>query len=113
MEERASISTNAGTSWTQITNADLLVGQYQGPISTSYSNPLGGLNAWCGDPQAWQRYVVSLDAYAGQSVNFRFRMSSDTSAGRTPDGFALDDVKVQGCAVLTDEIFADGFELTP
>ncbi len=107
------ISTNAGTSWTQITNADLLVGQYQGPISTSYSNPLGGLNAWCGDPQAWQRYVVSLDAFAGQTVNFRFRMSSDSSAGRTPDGFALDDVKVQGCAVLTDEIFADGFELTP
>ncbi|HET9032574.1 MAG TPA: S8 family serine peptidase [Dokdonella sp.] len=107
------ISTDSGSSWTQITNADLLVGQYQGPISTSWDNPLGGLDAWCGDPQEWQRYVVSLDAYAGQTVNFRFRMSSDRSVGRAPDGFALDDVKVQGCAVLTDEIFADGFELTP
>ncbi len=107
------ISTDGGTVWTQVTNADLLVGQYQGPISSSFSNPLAGLNAWCGDPQAWQRYVVSLDAYAGQTVNFRFRMSSDSSAGRAPDGFAIDDVKVQGCAVQSDVIFADGFDSTP
>ncbi len=107
------VSTDGGSAWSQVTNADLLVGQYHGPISSSFSNPLAGLNAWCGDPQAWQRYVVSLDAYAGQTVNFRFRMSSDSSAGRAPDGFALDDVKVQGCVVLTDEIFADGFDPAP
>ncbi|MEP6880612.1 MAG: hypothetical protein ABI866_01400, partial [Dokdonella sp.] len=107
------ISTNDGVLWTQVTNADLLVGQYHGPISTGFTSPLAGLNAWCGDPQAWQRYVVNLDAYAGQTVKFRFRLGTDSSAGRTPDGFVLDDVKVQGCAVLTDEIFADGFELIP
>lgn len=107
------ISTNAGSTWTQISNAELLVGQYQGPISTSFGNPLAGLNAWCGDPQAWQRYVVSLDTYAGQTVNFRFRMSSDSSAGRAPDGFVIDDVTVQGCTAGSDVIFADGFEATP
>ena len=107
------ISTNAGTTWTQMGGAQLLVGPYHGPVSSSFGNPLAGLNAWCGDPQDWTRYVVSLDSFAGQSVSFRFRMASDSSVGRVPDGFYLDDVKVQGCATTTDLIFADGFEELP
>jgi hypothetical protein len=105
------ISTNAGSTWTQITDEQLLIGKYQGPISTSWGNPAAGLRAWCGDPQDWTRYIVDLDSYAGQSVKFRFRMTSDSSAGRVPDGFYLDDVKVQACgSAAPDLIFADGFE---
>lgn len=104
------ISTNNGTSWTQVPDALLQVGAYTGPISTAWSSPAGGLRAWCGDPQDWTRYVVNLDSYAGQTVKFRFRMATDSSAGRLPDGFYLDDVKVQACSGPSDTIFADGFD---
>ena len=104
------VSTNAGSSWTQMSGAQLLVGPYTGPIAGS--NPAVGLQAWCGDPQDWTRYVVDLDSYAGQTVQFRFRMTTDGSVGRLPDGFYLDDVSVQACsAVSLDMIFADGFEV--
>lgn len=101
------ISTNGGSTWTQITSG-LLTDPYDGPVSTGFSSPIGGLNAWCGDPQDWLNSVIDLNAYAGQTVSFRFRMASDSSVSRVPDGWYLDDVKVQSC--FTDLIFEDGLE---
>jgi len=91
------ISTDAGATWTQVPGASMLTDPYDGPISTSYSNPLGGKDAWCGNPQAYLRSVVNLQAYAGQTVQFRFRMANDSSVGRPNPGWALDDLKVAGC----------------
>jgi hypothetical protein len=88
------VSTNGGTSWVQIGAPDLLTDPYDGPISASFSNPLANLNAWCG-PQDWLKSVVSLGTYAGSTVQFRFRLGSDSSVAR--DGWYLDDVKVQSC----------------
>jgi hypothetical protein len=110
------ISTDNGVTWTQVNDDEILVGKYNGPIATGFSNPAAGLRAWCGDPQDWTRYIVDLSSYAGQSVKLRFRMATDSSAGRDPDGFYLDDVKVQSCRATAgpvDLIFADGFEGTP
>ncbi len=104
------VSSNAGASWTQVPDARLLIGNYKGPISNTQANPLAGASAWCGDPQDWTRYVVDLDNQAGQTVSFRFRLGTDSSVGRAPDGFYIDDLKVQGCAVQSDSIFADGFD---
>ncbi len=87
------ISTNNGSTWTQITSG-LLTDPYDGPIASG--NPLVGLNAWCGDPQDWTNSIVDLNAYAGQTVRFRFRLGSDTSVGRT-DGWNIDDVVVKAC----------------
>lgn len=101
------ISTDGGTSWNQLTNATLLTDPYDGTVSTSFSNPIGGASAWCGDPQAWTRSVVDVSAYAGQTVQFRFRIGSDTSSGRT-DGWNLDEIKVQSCAL--GAVFAGDFE---
>ncbi len=42
------VTTNGGTTWTQVPNANLLVGPYTGAVSGSFSNPLAGLQAWCG-----------------------------------------------------------------
>ena len=39
-------STNGGTSWTQVPNANLLLGAYRGAVSASFGNPLAGLQAW-------------------------------------------------------------------
>jgi hypothetical protein len=86
------ISTDAGTSWTQLTSS---THPYDGLIQSGFSNPLAGLDGWCGDPRPWHRPVVNLDAYAGQTVQFRFRLGTDNSVSR--EGWYIDDVRVQAC----------------
>ncbi|MCK5378572.1 MAG: S8 family serine peptidase [Acidobacteria bacterium] len=99
------ISTDSGSSWTQL-EAQLVTDPYDGPVSTG-SNPLGGLNAWCGDPQDWLESVVDLDAYAGQTIRFRLRLGTDSYVGH--EGWYIDDVVIQGCAE-SGLLFSDGFE---
>lgn len=87
------VSVNHGA-WTQI-ETGLQTDPYNGNISSSYSNPRGGDPAWCGDPQDWLNSVVDLTPYAGQTVQFRFVMATDSSVGR--EGWYIDDFKVQAC----------------
>ncbi|HPN79690.1 hypothetical protein [Dokdonella sp.] len=107
------VSTDGGTTFTQVGAAAMLTDPYNGPIATTFQNPLSGLNAWCGDPQAYLRSVVDLTTLAGQTVRFRFRLGTDSSAGRVPHGWYIDDLVVQSCNAvpLPDVIFVDGFEL--
>jgi subtilisin family serine protease len=86
------VSTDSGATWSQITTG-LLTDPYNGSLSTS--NPLGKVNAWCGSPQDWLKTVVSLDAYAGKIVSFRFRLGSNNSVAQ--EGWTIDDVVVQSC----------------
>ena len=103
------ISTNGGSTFTQIAGSAMLTDPYNGAIGAN--NPAVGLQGWCGDPQAYLRSVVDLNAYAGQAVKLRFRMTSDTSIGRVPHGWYVDNIKVQGCAApQPDAIFANGFD---
>jgi uncharacterized membrane protein len=88
------ISTDGGSNWTQVNAPDLLTDPYDGEVNAT-TNPLHGLDAWCGDPQDWVESVVALDAYAGETVQFRFRLGSDSSAGR--EGWYLDEMVVQSC----------------
>ena len=89
----------------------MLTDPYDGPVDAGFQNPLLGLNAWCGDPQAYLRSVIDLSAYAGQTVQFRFRVGTDSSVGRVPHGWYIDDVTVQSCnGALSDLIFANGFD---
>ena len=81
---------------------------YDGPIATSFNNPLGGEDAWCGDPQDWLRSVVDLDLYAGETARFRFRLATDSSAGR--EGWYIDDLAIQSCIAGNSPLFTDGFE---
>jgi hypothetical protein len=90
------VSTNGGSTWTQVPNANLLVGGYTGAVSTGFSNPLAGLQAWCGpNPSPYQQTIADLSAYAGQTVQFRMRIGTDTSVNRP--GWDVDDVMVQSC----------------
>ena len=50
------VSTDGGTTWTQVPNANLLVGPYTGAVSSSFSNPLAGLQAWCGTTSLHQHH---------------------------------------------------------
>ncbi len=98
------ISTDGGTNWIRLED-ELLTDPYDGPVSTDHSNPIGGENAWCGDPQEWLESIVDVDAFAGQTVQFRFRLATDASVSHP--GWWIDDVSVQSCGT---GIFEDGFE---
>ncbi len=96
------ISTNGGSTWTQVPNSALLTDPYDNIIwnDTPGNNPItldyGATQAWCDPAQAFLNNVVLLDAYAGQTVNFRFRLGSDSAAGN--EGWTIDDVSVQSCS---------------
>jgi hypothetical protein len=92
------VSTDGGTTWTQVPNANLLVGPYRGVISSSFSNPLAGLNAWCGTT-SYINTIADVSAYAGQTARFRLRLGSDNSVSNP--GWHIDDVKVQSCQPVT------------
>lgn len=98
------VSTNGGTTWTQVPNANLLVGPYRGTISSSFSNPLANLPAWCGET-AYLETIADVSSYAGQTAIFRLRLGSDTSVSRP--GWDVDDVVVQSCQPA---LFWDDFE---
>ncbi len=103
-------STDGGVNWTQLPDASMVTLPYDGPVSSSYSNPISGQNAWCGDPRDWTFTVVDLTAYAGQNVTLRFRMATDTSVSR--EGWYIDDVRVITPSDCADNsaLFRDGFE---
>jgi hypothetical protein len=88
------VSTNGGSSWTQITSG-LLTDPYDGALNGA-ANPAVGLQAWCGDPQAYLKSVIDLAPYAGQTVQFRFRVASDGSIARA-EGWNIDNVLVRRC----------------
>jgi hypothetical protein len=93
------VSVNGGA-FTQVADADIINNAYDGPTDGGFSHPLpGGTPAWCGDPMAGTEFNVNVDAYAGQDVQFAFRMTSDSSVGR-PEGWVVDDVRVTGCEAV-------------
>jgi hypothetical protein len=93
------VSTNGGSTWTQVPPANLLVGPYRsGTVSSGFDNPLAGLNAWCG-VSTYMQTIADVSAYAGQTVQFRMRIGTDSSVSAT--GWDVDDVMVQSCQVPT------------
>lgn len=102
------ISTDNGTTWSQVANAAMLTDPYTGAAGSG--NPASGSQLWCGT-RPYKNAVVDLNSYAGQTVRLRFRTTTDGSEGFAPHGWYVDQVKVQSCALpLPDLIFANGFE---
>ena len=103
-----------GTSFTQVPDAAIFAGGgYNGPVSTQFGNPLQGLQAWCTNtPRSYSDGPVRVDVsnYAGQNVQFRFRLGSDSSVNH--EGWYVDDIGVTACT-LGDAIFANGFDGPP
>ena len=98
------ISTNGGSSWTQL-NGELLNDPYDGALSGG--TPIAGTPAWCGAPQAWTNGFAALDAYAGQTVQFRMSVASDSNTGA--DGWYIDDVTIQSCGDQPTDVALTGF----
>jgi len=88
---------NAGATWNDILSGGgtFSSGGYNGSLSTCCSNPLPGRAAWTGNSGGYIDTVVNLNAALdGQTVQFRWRMGSDSSVSGT--GVWIDDFHVLG-----------------
>jgi hypothetical protein len=90
------ITTDGGATFTPLPSSAMLSDPYDGPLGDG--NPAAPLPAWCGDPQAYLLSIVDLTSFAGQTVQLRFRMTTDGSVGRLPNGWYVDNIRVQSCA---------------
>ncbi len=104
------VSVDEGESWTPIGDKQILTRPLDGPVSTSWGNPLGGSPAWCGDPRdEWERYAIDLGPWAGHTTRLRLRYSTDIRGGH--EGWYVDDVAVRACSPPSGVVFEDRFEL--
>ncbi len=92
------ISTNGGSTWTDL-GADMTQNGYNGTISTTYGNPIGGREAFTGSTTGYIQTVVDLSGYGGSSVLIRFRMASDSSV--SGNGWWVDDVSIAATGTWT------------
>ncbi len=105
------ITTNGGTDWSQVPASAMLTDPYDNviwndtPGNNPISNDYGATDAWCDNSQPFTLSVVDIDAWAGDTVQFRWRLGSDSAAGN--EGWYIDDVFVQSCRL---GIFIDSFE---
>ncbi|MGN6519010.1 MAG: hypothetical protein ACTHK2_06270 [Dokdonella sp.] len=92
-------STN-GTTFDYLDASRMFTDPYNG--TSSPGAPLAGRLSWCfpgpAGTSAPSHAVVDLDSFAGQSINLRFRMVTDSNtAAAAPNGLAIDNVKVEAC----------------
>ncbi|MEP7014721.1 MAG: dockerin type I domain-containing protein [Verrucomicrobiota bacterium] len=94
-----------GGAFTDITNAavggSFSSGGYAGTISSGFSNPLAGRQAWSGNSGGYITTVANLGPnVAGQTIKLRFRMGSDNTSSAT--GWRIDSLSLN-----------DGFTCAP
>ncbi|MGB4844515.1 MAG: M36 family metallopeptidase, partial [Ferruginibacter sp.] len=93
------ISLNGGTTWQDIGAANITQNGYNGTISTTFSSPIGGRQAWTGNSAAFIESKVDLTSYANQAnVKLRWRFASDVSVSST--GWNVDDILMELRAVV-------------
>jgi hypothetical protein len=93
------VSTDGGSSWTSLGNADT-TDEHDGGALGSIVAQLPGFNGVSG----WITTTFDLSSYAGQTVLLRFRMLTDelqlgNNADESGAGWWVDDVKVGGALV--------------
>lgn len=94
------LSVDNGATWVDIGNK-ALPGGYPGTLSAQGSNPLRGRAAFVGKSPNYPAFEpASIDlgsAYAGKTLQVRFRIGSDDAAAEK--GWELDDLRFLGLAV--------------
>lgn len=77
---------------------------YSGPISTARDNPNAGHIAFLDDSHGYLQTRFNLDTLRGESVRFRWRLSTDMDGFDI--GWFIDDVKVYTCSsTLTHKLY--------
>jgi hypothetical protein len=87
-------------SFTDIVSAggSFISGGYNGTISTLYSSPIAGRQAWSGNSAGFVTTVVNLPAAAaGQTVQMRWRCATDAGNGNAlTNGWYVDSIGIDG-----------------
>ncbi len=91
------ISTDGGTTWADIGVANYILNGYNKTISTSFSSPIAGRQAFSGNSNGFIESRVSLTPYANQAdVRLRWRFASDNSVSAV--GWYVDDIMIRNIA---------------
>jgi bacillolysin len=91
-------STDGGASW--IDAGPLFTDNgYNGTVSSSFGNPIGGQAAFTAESNGYISSRVDLSSLAGQNVRFRFRIGTDSSVDDY--GWFIDDISVYRCLSAT------------
>ncbi len=107
-------STDGGMTWVVIPDAAITAGPFVGTVSASFSNPLSGKRAWCGNTTigAFTQVSVNLAAFSGQSVKLRWHEGDDSSVARI--GWFVDSVnlnQVGSASVCAMPVSLTGFSV--
>ncbi len=91
------ISTDDGDTWQDL-GSHVLVGGYDGHVTSASSNPLGDRFAWTarGRPGVFSQVVVDLSDFAGKRIRLRFLAGFDNATG-VKDGYTgwfIDDIQI-------------------
>jgi hypothetical protein len=113
------VSTNGGSSWSVVPDANFTAGGFNGTTNGGFSNPLAGKRAWCsGTVGAMTQVTANLASFMPASdVKLRWHEGDDSSAvGTEPNGWFVDSVTLtnvgtaSACSPLPLGIFNNGFE---
>lgn len=91
-------STDAGDSFDVLSGERMLTDPYTGLISAGA--PLAGREAWCASTalNTSLRSIVDLDDFAGQTVQLRWRASTDSNTtAPAPNGYYFDNLRIEVC----------------
>lgn len=95
-------STNGGTSWSDAGGLITAGAQYNGSLSTYYSNLLGGRDAFVRDSYGYTATRLNLLSLAGSNFRLRFRIGTDSSVSHF--GWFIDNVRIYQCVNRSDKI---------
>ncbi|HEV8241001.1 MAG TPA: hypothetical protein VGS57_16665 [Thermoanaerobaculia bacterium] len=113
------ISTNGGSTWTVMPDANFTAGGFTGTTNGGFTNPLAGKRAWCsGTVGAMTQVTVNLASFMpATGVKLRWHEGDDSSAvGTEPNGWFVDSVTLSNvgtasaCSSDPNLIFSNGFE---
>jgi hypothetical protein len=106
------LSTDGGSSWADIGGLITSGNGYNYTLSTGYSNPLGGREAWsAGSIGPMEEVTVDVSGYLGAAVNIRFRFGCDSTVSDV--GWYIDDVTLEDCQVFQGSTMDCDYTVTP
>jgi hypothetical protein len=106
------ISTDGGATWSVVPDAAFSAGGFNGTVSATSANPIGGKRAWCGGILgAMTQVTVNLSSFAN-FTGTRLRWHAGDDSSTTFTGWFVDSATLSNVGTCTPRnvLFGDGFE---